>query len=329
MSFGSFVLSSHSGSAPAPFDAVDGRRLAGLEGSHPLHDVALDELVRPDDGSVHAEFSFDDDAEVGGSLAGTLRITPVTSLDERGAALRLVGLRLVERRHSIEERDRDGRVTRSERWVHADGTLFEEIPFTEPRIPATLASGEVWATAFNLPAPRLGPPSAHLGEAIVAWALEVRWDVPHGQDRFVAVHVPVLQHPDLIRAGVGRQGGEAVLASVARGGATLDVISGLPASSGSELVVRPFWPEAPGGGEVRVELHRRTNAPNAVEGIIAVAPITADLLRSGGSAVSLAIPPGAAPSFDGADLHVDYIIRVLVSLRFRPDAAIERPVAII
>lgn len=43
----------------------------------------------------------------------------------------------------------------------------------------------------------------------------------------------------------------------------------------------------------------------------------------------LAIPPGSAPSFDGAGLEINYVIRVLVDRRFRSDAAIERPLAIV
>jgi hypothetical protein len=39
-------------------------------------------------------------------------------------------------------------------------------------------------------------------------------------------------------------------------------------------------------------------------------------------------PAGTAPSFDGAGLENAYVIRVLVDRRFRPDAAIERPVAV-
>jgi hypothetical protein len=41
------------------------------------------------------------------------------------------------------------------------------------------------------------------------------------------------------------------------------------------------------------------------------------------------VPPGSAPSFDGAGLEIDYVIRVLVDRRFRSDAAIERPVGIV
>jgi hypothetical protein len=77
----------------------------------------------------------------------------------------------------------------------------------------------------------------------------------------------------------------------------------------------------------RVELQRRTNAPNGETGVIASVPVDPKALQ-GGIEVRLAIPSGAAPSFDGAGLENAYVIRVLVDRKFRPDAAIERPVAI-
>ena len=185
-------------------------------------------------------------------------------------------------------------------------------------LPATLAAGEPFETTFTVPAPRLGPPSAHLGEAIVAWALDARWNVSMASDPFVAVLVPVAQNPDLIRAGVGRQGGESMLDTVT---------TPLPAAPGSAIGVQVLWPGAP-DGPARVELHRRTNAPNGTEGIIATAVTDAGSIRSGAAQVQLDVPAGTAPSFDGAGLEVLYVIRVLVDRRFRPDTAIERPVAI-
>jgi hypothetical protein len=41
------------------------------------------------------------------------------------------------------------------------------------------------------------------------------------------------------------------------------------------------------------------------------------------------VPAGSAPSFDGAGLEIDYVIRVLVDRRLRTDAAIERPLAVV
>ena len=77
-----------------------------------------------------------------------------------------------------------------------------------------------------------------------------------------------------------------------------------------------------------MELHRRTNAPNGEEGIIATVPIDPGTLSGGAQGVRLAVPEGSPPSFDGAGLEIKYVIRALVDRKFRSDAAIERPVAI-
>jgi len=317
----------HRGSAPEPFDAINGPRLAGSQGSHPLHSVRAEELVRPTDGAVIGEIVLDHPAMVGEGITGTLRLTATERIGARKAALRLVGLRLDEVRRSKEDHDSDGHVTHSEHWVETSGKLFIEDAFPEPAIPASLEPGMTVEARFAVPAPRLGPPSAHLGESIIAWALEVRWDIAMGSDHFVATHLPIAQHPDLLRAGVGKQGGMSMLAGVPVGDAMIGVTSPLPVPAGSEMTANIRWPSAPGGTKGRVEVHRRTNAPNGAEGIIASAQIDPGQL-AGGIDVRLWIPDGSAPSFDGAGLEIDYVIRVLVDRRFRTDAAIERPVAI-
>ncbi len=328
ISFGSsgFGFTMHEGHCPEPFDAVNGRLLAGSEGSHPLHTVRPEDLLRASSGQVEGAFTLDRPVRVGEGIGGTLRLAAGEAISARKAALRLVGLRLVEERKS-ETHQTGENTSDTEDWVEANGRLFVEDAFLSPVIPATLGAGEVFETRFLVPAPHLGPPSAHLGEAIVAWALEVRWDVPMGDDAFVAILVPVAQHPDLIRAGVGRQGGMALLDSVDVEGATISVTTPLPAAPGSTIGVRGAWPGAP-GGPARIELHRRTTAPNGAEGIVAVATTDADALRAGTAEVRLPVPAGSAPSFDGADLEITYVVRVLVDRRLRPDAAIERPVAV-
>jgi hypothetical protein len=317
----------HEGSSPSPFDALDRHRLAGPEGSHPLHFVQPEELVRPAGGPLRGGVEISGPVRVGEAISGRISVTPAEDLDARGAILRLVGLKLVEQRRSETHHNAATNTSSTEAWVEADGQLFEQLPFTEPPIPTVIAAGATFSTSFSVPAPRLGPPSAHLGEAIVAWALDVRWDVALHQDPFVACLVPVLQNPDLIRAGVGQQGGLAMLDTYAApGGATVSITTPLPARPGTVLGVRAVWPSAP-DGSVRIELHRRTNAPNGVEGILASAGLLSGSLR-GGAEAQLAIPPDCAPSFDGAGLEITYVVRVLVDRRLRMDAAIERPVAI-
>ncbi len=318
----------HSGSAPEPFNALDGGRLAGGEGSHPLHDVTVEELVLAGDGPIAGTFVLDAPVVVGETITGSLTIQAQERVEGRGAMLRLVGLRLDEQRKSVEHRDSNGNVTSTENWVECHGRLFIEDPYMEPAIPAVLEAGASWQGRFAIPAPALGPPTAHLGESLIAWALEARWDVPRGSDHFVAIHVPVAQHPDLLRAGVGRQGGASLLDAVSIGDAVIGVTSPLPARAGSEILVDVRWPSAPKGNGARVELHRRTNAPNGAEGIVAAVAIDPAALSGGLQGVPLPVPPGTAPSFDGAGLQIDYIVRVLIDRRFMPDTAIERPVAI-
>jgi hypothetical protein len=329
MSF-SFSIGStrHSGSSPSPFDAIDGSRLAGSDGSHPLHHVDIAELVRPSSGPVVGEFVLDAPAMVGGGITGTVRFEARERVEGRKAALRLVGLRLDEERKSESEEDFEGNTTSTESWVEANGKLFIQDAFLEPVVPAVLQPGQQWEARFAIPAPRLGPPTAHLGESIIAWALELRWDIARGSDHFIAMHLPIAQHPDLIRAGVGKQGGQSVMAGVPVGDAVISVATPLPAPAGSEMVVGVRWPSAPGGTKGRVEIQRKTNAPNGIKGVIASVEVDPGSFR-GGMEVRLTVPAGSAPSFDGAGLEITYIIRALVDRRFRSDVAIERPVAIV
>jgi len=318
----------YSGSAPSPFDAINGPRLAGSSGSHPLHDVTVEELLRPTDGKVRGEIVLDRPAMVGEGITGTVRLQAVERVDARKAALRLVGLRLDEVQRSESEQDSEGHTTSTDSWVETDGKLFVQDAFLEPVVPAMLAPGQAWEARFAVPAPRLGPPTAHLGESIIAWALEVRWDIPRGSDSFVAAHLPLAQHPDLIRAGVGKQGGMSVMAGVPVGDATISVATPLPAPAGSDIVIGVRWPSAPGGTKGRVEIQRKSNAPNGVKGVVASIEVDPSAFR-GGTEVRLAVPAGSAPSFDGAGLEIRYIIRALVDRRFRSDVAIERPLAIV
>ena len=326
LNLGSFTR--RTGSAPSPFDAINGPRLAGPQGSHPLHSVAAEELVKAADGGVAGEIVLDHPAMVGEGITGTIRLTATERITGRRAALRLVGLRLDEVTRSEEHRDSEGHVTSSEHWVEVHGKLFIEDAFLEPAVPTTLEPGQQWEARFAVPAPPLGPPTAHLGESIIAWALEVRWDKALGHDPFVAIHLPLAQHPDLLGAGVGKQGGVSLMQGVPIGDAMISVTSRLPVPAGTEMTIGVRWPSAPGGQKGRVEVHRRTNAPNGVEGIIASTLIDPGTL-AGGIEVRLLVPVGSAPSFDGAGLEINYVIRVLVDRRFRSDAAIERPVAIV
>jgi len=318
----------HSGSAPAPFDAINGPRLAGPSGSHPLHAVRAEELVKSTEEAVRGEIALDAPAVVGVGMTGMIRLSTLREIKGRSAGLRLVGLRLDETRQSREDHDSQGRVTHREEWVEARGRIFEDSTFVEPVVPAELAAGATWEGRFLVPAPQLGPPSAHIGESIVAWALEVRWDVPWGSDVRLATLLPLAQNRDLMNAGVGRQGGESLMRELSVGGAVVTVTSALPAPAGSELALHVAWPGAPDGRAARAELHRHSNAPNAATGILASEPLEVAALQ-GGAEVRLQVPADAPPSFDGAGLENRYLLRILVDRQFRSDAAVERPIGVI
>lgn len=99
---GSFGGFGHSGSAPSPFDALNGPRLAGSESSHPLHEVRPEDLLNPGDGSLGGAITLEGEARVGEPIRGSIELTAARAIQARSAHLRLVGLRLREPDAAIE-----------------------------------------------------------------------------------------------------------------------------------------------------------------------------------------------------------------------------------
>ena len=138
----------HSGSCPAPFSALNGFRLAGPDGSHPLHRVAIPELVTPYSGAVAGEIRIDGPIVVGEAIRGHLLVVAQRDIEARGAVLRLVGLRLVEQRKSEEHETGSGehKTTTTESWVEAerlavrDAALHRARPCPRPCGPARPSS---------------------------------------------------------------------------------------------------------------------------------------------------------------------------------------------
>ena len=135
--------------------------------------------------------------------------------------LRLVGAVIAEETRSEEDRDSKGNVIRSENWVEVHGKLFEELPFTQPALPSMLTAGQTFEADFQLPAPRLGPPSGHYGSAIIAWAVEAKWDVSMGGDQRLAALVKVDQNIDYLRSGAVTLGEGALFDAYTKDGATI------------------------------------------------------------------------------------------------------------
>jgi hypothetical protein len=325
-----FGWSGHSGSAPTPFDAVDGGRLAGPQGSHPLAAISMEELVAPASGGLDGQITIvnADSVRIGEGISGRLAVTARRDINARGAVLRLVGGLLTEHSESREDRDSEGRVTHREDWVEVHGKLFEQLPFTDTPLPPQLTAGEHFEAEFTLPAPRLGPVSAHLGSAILAWAIEARWDIPmHGDER-VAVPVKVGQNIDYLRSGSFRLENGALFDIWSEGDGSIGVRPLPPILAGTEVEVTVTWPSAGSGRGGRFELQANVDAPNGIKGIVlSSTAVDAATFRSGAT-FKVLIPADAPPTLVDQGVAVNYQLRALVDRPFRSDLAIERALAV-
>jgi hypothetical protein len=325
---GIFGWGGRRGSSPAPFDAVDATRLAGPSGSHPLAAVSMDELVRRSTDGLDGEMVIREPVRIGEGIAGRLSVTARRDIRARGAMIRLVGVRLSEQQRSRDQHDTQGRVTSSEQWVEVDGDRFEHLPFSEPPLPASLAAGERVDVDFNLPAPRLGPPSGHLGSAIIAWAVDARWDIAMGGDESVAALVDVRQNIDYLRSGAVRLAAGALYDAWQVGDATIAVSPLPPAVAGSVIDVTVTWPGASSGRGARLELQADVDAPNGISKLVVWStPVDPAALRQG-LTVRMPIPADAPPTMAARNVGVSYRIRALVDRHLRSDLAVERAIAV-
>jgi hypothetical protein len=248
-------------------------------------------------------------------------------IDGQRAGIRLVGVRLSEQERSLEQRDSKGQVTSREEWVEVGGRVIDALEFTEPAVPAKLRAGQSLDLPFLIPAPRLGPPSAHAGTALMAWAVEARWAIDLGRDERVAALVEVRQHPDLLRAGVIDVGAGAMHDAWEDEGATLAVRPLPPIDAGTTLEVTVTWPGAVSGRSARVELVADIDAARDLRVVCSSVELPLEALR-GGARVPLTLPADAPPTCQADGLRVDYRLRAIVDRAWRPDAVAERPLVV-
>jgi hypothetical protein len=320
---GFFGLVGHGGDAPAPFDALDGPRLAAPGRSHPLPPIDPAELVRSRSDGLDGVIEVESPTRVGEVIRGRVRVVAREPIDGRRAGLRLVGVRISEEERSHEQRDSKGQVTSRQEWVEVHGRVVDALEFTEPVLPATLGVGQALDMPFQIPAPRLGPPTAHVGTALVAWAVEARWDIETGRDERVAALVEVRQHPDLLRAGVIDVGAGAMHDSWDDAGATLAVRPLPPIDAGATMEVTISWPGAVSGRSARVELVADIDATRDLQVVCSSVELPIEALR-GVARVSLTLPADAPPTCETDGLRVDYRLRAIVDRPWRPDAIAER-----
>src|SRR5688500_16272004 len=113
--------SGHNGSAPTPFDAVDGHRLAGPQGSHPLAALSIEEMLKARTDDLNGTIEIKHPVRIGEAIEGKITLTALKDINARGAMLRLVGAAITEHQESKEDRDSEGKVTRREDWVEVRG----------------------------------------------------------------------------------------------------------------------------------------------------------------------------------------------------------------
>ncbi|CAN5788017.1 hypothetical protein BH24CHL5_BH24CHL5_04850 [soil metagenome] len=316
------------GNLPAPFDAVDGSRLIGPSGSHPLAAIGAEELVGRSTDAFEGSIQVSQPVRIGEALSGRLEVTARRDISARTATFRLVGVVLTEHQRSREERDSEGKVVRREEWVEVTGKLFEELPFTQPPLPTTMTAGQQVSVEFNLPAPRLGPPSGHLGSAAILWALDAKWDVSMRGDERVAALVPVAQNIDYLRSGAVRLEPGALYDAWQVGDASIAVKPLPPFAAGQEIEVTVNWPGAGAGRGARLELQADVQAPNGLKGLVLYSAAFAPSDFQQGLTVKLPIPADAPPTMSDKGVGVSYTIRALVDRKLRSDLAVERALAL-
>jgi hypothetical protein len=348
-----------SGGAPAPFGGLDALRLSGPSGSHPLATVDLPQLISPPTSGLEGAIELDGPARVGEAITGRIRIRARKGIRARSAVLRLIGVRLEEETRSATEQPSaadqvagglaqiqtglgqlnvqigtstatgTGAAASSPQtisWVEVHGSVIESLPFTEPALPATLEPGQMIEMPFTIPAPRLGPPSAHAGVAAIAWAVEAHWDIGMGTDERVATFVDVRQHPDLLRAGVITLPSGSMNDVVDDEGASIGVAPLPPVPAGTPLAVSIAWPDAPGGRSARVELTLDVKGGPGL-GLV-VASVEADGGALSGTQVTLPVAPDLPPTLATEGLTVGYRIRVIVDRKMRSDVSRERSIVL-
>jgi len=169
-SFSSFgTIGQHTGSAPSPFDGLNGPDLAGPQGSHRFTGSGRRISSGPPTAPWQAR-SRSTDLPAWERDHGAIRLQASRGGQRAEAALRLVGLRLDEVARSASSATRTG-TSPAPITGRGPGEALRAGCLHRTLVPPTLAPGETWEGASRSPR-RRWPASAHLGESIVAWALE-------------------------------------------------------------------------------------------------------------------------------------------------------------
>jgi hypothetical protein len=330
------------GYAPAPFDALDSLRLSGPRSSHPLALVELPSLLGGPTDGLEGKIEIDGAVLVGEQISGRIHVRAKRRIRARSASLRLVGVHLAEHIRSEAESTSEAttasaaraedpapsraHATDSVSWVEVHGSTIESLPFTEPMLPTVLEPGQVVDLPFTIPAPRLGPPTAHAGVAAIAWAIEAHWDVAMATDERVCGYVHVGQHPDLLRAGVLTLPSGALNDVVIDEDASIAIEPYGPVPAGTPLQVTVAWPGAPSARSARLELWLEVRGDSRLD--LNLASVSIDRQDLGQTTVLAPLDLDLPPTLQVPDLDVGYRLRVTVDRKLRTDVRRERAIVV-
>lgn len=348
------------GDAPAPFDAQDGPRLAGPSGTHPLADLSAGDLLQRVTDGLEGSIEVAGPVRIGEGIRGTIRVRATRAIAAGSAGIRLVGVLLREEMRSGPTRQADASNaatqaaaiaahaaasvahlspggagapplpvatdTSTVSWVEVHGQVVEDLRYAEPTLPTLMAPNQLVEIAFEIPAPCVGPPSAHAGSALIAWAVEAHWGIAMGADEWVATVVAVEQPADLLRSGVVALPADALSDVVIDDGASLSVSPVPPLVPGSAVTLNVAWPDAPGGRAARVELTTDVRAMNGLSVVSERVPV--DRASLGGTQVTVPLPADLPPTVVTEGLSVGHRLRVIIDRKMRSDVAAERPIVV-
>ena len=299
-----FGWTSHSGSCPTPFDAVDGSRLAGPQNSHPLAAVSIDELVRRSTDGLQGAITIDNPEARPNWRRHQRQPDPDGDQEHqrprRGRASRWRPYR--GRGQVVRGTRQQGQ--RDPQRVLGGGPrqpVLEEA-YTDVPLPPQLAAGQTFQTQFTIPAPRLGPVSAHVGTALIGWAVEAKWDISMGGDERLAVPVTVHQNLDYLRSGSVRLQPGAMFDLWSQGDGSIGVKPLPPIVAGTNVDVTVTWPSAGSGRGGRLELQADIKAPKGIDGLVLWSATVDPAAFRAGTTFTISVPADAPPTFEDQGL---------------------------
>jgi hypothetical protein len=289
-----------------------------------------------DDDSAGATWHLELDRRLlipGQLVSGRLSVTARASIEARGL---VVALKAMEHwKHRESSSDGQGHtttrvVTSNEEAIHEPVELSGAL---------TLAAGEVFERAFELPVPPDGPASLEADDVGLDWTVEAKLDIEGSLDSRIERPVVVAQPTALLRAGAINVGefGLYETADVATDGVTgtialhpIPLVCGQPFSGRIELTASGSAPLQEIRAELRVAV-KATVCGGESETVTVwegqLSPAT-ELSGASGFDISGVLAERPMPSIELPHGRTDATFEVILARPWAPDTHIVRDVAI-